>query len=190
MKIVNSLRGRRSYYNINKQLPVSEETVFELIEDVTELIPDAFNMKSSRVVVAVGEKQDELWDNIYDVYGGKVPREKIDSFKNGYGTILYFYDMDVVDNLKNQFTSYADRFEDWANQSSGMLQVSIWSGLRELGVGASLQHYNPLIDDMVRKMFDLPDSLVLKAQMPFGGIASEIDEKEKEDISKRVKIMK
>lgn len=189
MKIIESLRGRRSHYDINKDLPVQEDKVFELVKELTELVPDAFNMKSSRVILVTGQRQDELWDNIYDVFEGMVPREKIDSFKNAYGTILYFYDKAVVESLKEQFELYADRFEDWAIQSSGMLQLSIWSGLKELGIGASLQHYNPIIDKMVREMFDIPESYVLKAQMPFGGIVSSPDAKEKEDISKRVKII-
>ena len=39
---------------------------------------DAFNMKSARVVVSLGEKQNELWDKIFDAFGGIVqePREK------------------------------------------------------------------------------------------------------------------
>lgn len=75
-------------------------------------------------------------------------------------------------------------------QSSAMLQISIWSGLRELGIGASLQHYNPVIDQKVRELFDLPESYLLIAQMPFGGIVNEPDLKEKEDITKRVQIEK
>ncbi len=190
MKTVDLLAKRRSYYEINNEIPVDEEVVFDFIKEATELVPDAFNMKSSRVIVAVGEKHEKLWDNIYNVFGGEVPREKIDSFKNGYGTILFFYDQDVVENLKSQFELYADKFEDWAIQSSGMLQLSVWTGLRELNIGGTLQHYNPIIDDMVREMFDLPKSWILNAKIPFGGIVSEPDAKEKEDITNRVKIEK
>ncbi|MDR1959368.1 MAG: hypothetical protein LBQ54_10080 [Planctomycetaceae bacterium] len=35
-------------------------------------------------------------------------------------------------------------------------------------MGASLQHYNPLIDEAVRKEWNLPESWQLIAQMPFG----------------------
>lgn len=71
-----------------------------------------------------------------------------------------------------------------------MLQISIWSGLKELEIGASLQHYNPVIDSMIKEMFNLPESYLLKAQMPFGGIGSHPVEKAKVDSSKRVKIVK
>lgn len=188
MSIIKSLEKRRSYYNINKELPVDTSEVIEQIEKLTELVPDAFNMKSSRIVVALEEKQELLWDSIYDAFGGQVPREKIDSFKAGAGTILYFYDQEVVKGLQEQFPLYADNFPAWAMQSSAMLQISIWSGLRELGIGASLQHYNPVIDQKVRELFHLPESYLLIGQMPFGGIVKEPEAKEKEDISKRVRI--
>ena len=115
-----------------------------------------------------------------------MPRAKIDSFRAGAGTVLYFYDRDVVESLMQRFPSYAGNFPGWALQASGMLQLSVWSGLRELGVGASLQHYNPVIDQAVRALFGLPESYVLVAQMPFGGIEAEPEAKAREDISKRV----
>lgn len=190
MSIVKSLEKRRTYYNINKQLPVSADEVVAKIQQVTELVPDAFNMKSARVVVALGEKHDLLWDEIYNVFEGKVPREKIDSFKAGAGTVLFFYDENTVKALQEQFVPYADNFPVWANQANGMLQISIWSVLRELEIGASLQHYNPVIDQKVKELFNVPQEYKLLAQMPFGGIVSEPDAKEKEDISKRVVVVK
>ena len=190
MKIVESLKVRRSYYEIKKELPVSMEEVNHMIRELTELVPDAFNMKSSRVVVVEGEMQDTLWNTIYDVFEGKVSREKIDSFSNGAGTILYFYDRSVVKAMQEQFPSYAENFPVWANQANGMLQLAIWSGLRELEIGASLQHYNPVIDERVKKLLELPEEYVFVAQMPFGGIVNEPALKEKEDINKRVRVVK
>lgn len=187
--MIEALRKRRTYYNLGKEIPVSEEEVFDFIKEATELVPDAFDMKSTRIVVLSGEKQEELWDKIYDEFEGKVPREKIDGFKNAFGTILYFYDDEVVKGLQEQFPPYADNFPNWAMQSSAMLQISIWSGLREMNIGANIQHYNPAIDDMIRNLYNLPDSYKLVGQMPFGEILSEPSAKEKEDISKRVIIL-
>ena len=190
MSIITSLAQRRSYYHINKELPVSEEAVITRIQELTALVPDAFNMKSARVVVALGEKQETLWNTVYECFEGKVPREKIDSFKAGAGTVLYYYDRAVVENLQMQFPRYAENFPGWALQANGMLQLSIWSGLRELNIGASLQHYNPVIDEKMRALFDLPQSYILVAQMPFGGIAADAEHKQKEDDGKRVSIFR
>ena len=188
MSITDSLVKRRSYYKIDKNLPVSTDEVIKTIEKLTELVPDAFNMKSARVIVALNDKQDKLWDTIYDAFGGKVAREKIDSFKSGAGTILYYYDNKVVENMQKIFPTYAANFPVWANQANGMLQIAIWSALRELNIGANIQHYNPIIDEAIKKLFNIPDSYVLIAQMPFGGIVEEPNPKDKENISLRVDI--
>lgn len=190
MKSIELLKDRRSYYAIGDNVEVSDDQIVKAIEEVTELIPDAFNMKSQRVVVALGNKHKELWDAVYDVFGGQVPREKIDSFKNGYGTVLFFTDMDVVEGLEKQFAIYAENFKPWSLQSNGMLQINVWTALRELGLGASLQHYNPVIDEKVKEMFEIEGNYKLLAQMVFGNILQEPEAKEKENISERVKIFR
>ena len=58
MEFVNALKKRRTYYSINRSLPVSEEKIIETVQEVTEAKPDAFNMKSARGVIAIGQKQD------------------------------------------------------------------------------------------------------------------------------------
>lgn len=186
--IIESLAQRRSYYAINKNLQVTKTQLIKTIECVTKLVPDAFNMKSARVVVALEAKHEQLWDVIYDAFDGKVSKAKIDSFKAGVGTILYFYDNNVVESLQAQFPLYAVNFPTWANQANGMLQICLWNALRELGLGASLQHYNPIIDAAVHQLFNLPESYVLLAQMPFGGIAEEPPAKENEEIKQRVAV--
>lgn len=66
---------------ISKKIPVTETEVFTLIEQATELVPDAFNMKSSRVVTVTGKMQDTLWDSIYNAFEGKVAKEKLTAFR-------------------------------------------------------------------------------------------------------------
>lgn len=188
MTILDTLKKRRTIYQLNKNMPVSDEEVIQVINDVTELTPDAFNMKSARVIVAMNDNHDALWDAIYDAFEGKVSKEKIQTFKDGYGTVLYFIDDQVVENLQEQFALYADNFPVWAQQANGMLQYGIWNALADLNVGASLQHYNPVIDKAVKEMFNVPEHYRLIAQMPFGGIVQEAEPKEKEDITQRVKV--
>ena len=190
MSIIDAIKQRRSIYQIGDKIPVSDDEIIRLVSDATELIPDAFNMKSQRVVLALGTKHKALWDAIYDVFGGKVSLEKIDSFKAGYGTVLYFYDENTVKSLQAQYPRYADNFPIWAQQANGMLQITIWSALRELNIGANIQHYNPAIDEAVKKLFNVPENYILVAQMPFGEILAEPEPKEKENISLRVLVEK
>ncbi|MDY3900498.1 MAG: nitroreductase family protein [Atopobiaceae bacterium] len=188
MAIIESLEQRRSVYALNKELPVPEERVVADVKRIVELVPDAFNMRSQRVVVALGEKQDQLWDAVFDAFGGKVAREKIDGFKAAAGTVLYFVDEDVVSGLQKQFAAYAQNFPVWAQQANGMLQFSVWAGLRDLGIGANVQHYNPVIDDAVRELFSVPESWTLVAEMPFGGIVAPAGDKAGENVDDRVRV--
>ena len=190
MKFIEALKKRRSYYKIDRDIPVSEDKILETINDAVRHVPDANNMQSQRVVVALGEHQDRLWDAVYDAFGGKVKREKIDSFKSGYGTVLFYYDEKTVASAMEKHPRYAENYPIWANQSNGMLQHAIWVALRSLGLGASLQHYNPVIDDALRELFDVPEDWVLLAQMPFGNILEEPAAKAKLELSERVKLFK
>ena len=186
--MLEALKLRRSVYKIGKDLPVDEAEVVRVVEEATRLVPDAFDMKSQRIVLALGDKHDRLWDAIYDAFGGKVAREKIDGFKAGYGTVLYFCDASVVKALQAQYAPYAANFPIWAQQANGMLQLAIWAGLAKLGVGANIQHYNPVIDAAVRQLFGLEEDWTLVAQMPFGGIVEPPAPKAAEDLAKRLRI--
>ncbi len=194
MNFIDVLKKRQSVYALNEKLPIFKDKVFEIIKDAVKYVPDAFNMQSQRVLVLCADKNKEFWNNVYgvlvDVSGKQLSREKTDSFANGYGTILYFYDKNIVDKYKKQFSLYANNFDNWAIQSNAMLQFAIWTAFANVEIGANLQHYNPVIDDMVHKMFGVPDNWVLNAQMPFGGIEIKPEPKPKEDVSLRIKIVK
>ena len=191
---VEMIKNRRSVYSLNKDLPVFPDKVIELVRECVRCVPDAFDMKSQRALVIMGDKNTEFWNAVYDALvaemGGRFSRERTDSFAAGVGTILYFYDGAAVEETRRQYPGYAENFHDWVMQSNGMLQFAVWTGLSSLGVGASLQHYNPVIDKMVREKFNLPESWTLVAQMPFGGIAAVPKPKAAEDIDLRVKIEK
>ena len=64
--------------------------------------------------------------------------------------------------------TYADVFDIYSAQTSAMHQFSIWTMLSDAGYGASLQHYNPLIDRRVAEQWDIAPTWRLMAQMPFG----------------------
>ena len=83
---------------------------------------------------------------------------------------------------------YDDKFPVWALQSGAMHQFSAWVALEAEGLGANLQHYNPLIDDGVREAFSLPKSWKLQAQLVFGGRTAEVSEKAHNPIEDRLKV--
>ena len=99
------------------------------------------------------------------------------SFEAGYGTILFFVDQSVIKGLQDKLPIYAHKFEQWSEHSSAIVQIMTWMGLESVGFGASLQHYNPLIDEAVKKEWNLDQKWDLIAQMAFGMPAGEPDEK-------------
>lgn len=193
----DAIKERGSIYSISKESPVSDERIQAVIEDSVKHVPSAFNSQTSRVVVLFGEKHDKLWDIAMEALRKIVPEEnfasteeKINSFKAGYGTVLYFEDFSVVESLQKQFELYKDNFPVWAQQTSGMLQFAIWTALSIEGLGATLQHYTELIENEVRKEFNIPSNWKMIAQMPFGKGTDPAGEKEFSPIENRVKIMK
>lgn len=90
---------------------------------------------------------------------------------------MFFEDQDVVSGMQSKFATYADKFPIWANQSDAMLQFTIWTALEAEGMGANLQHYNPVVDAKVAEAWNVPSNWKLNAQLVFGGRAAEPGEK-------------
>lgn len=189
-----AVEDRRSYYGISKETVIPNSRIKEVIDHAVQYSPTAFNSQSARVVVLTGESHDQLWDitketlrKIVDEKGFKQTEEKMHSFKSGFGTVLFFEDQAIVEKLQEQYKPYAENFPVWSNQSSGILQFIVWTALEIEGFGASLQHYNPLIDEEVKKVWTLPENWKLIAQMPFGKPTVEPGDKEIAPLDERVK---
>lgn len=169
---------RRSIYALGDQLTNSPEEIYDLIITAIKNSPTAFNSQTVRAVVLFGKSSDKVWDIVEaalkevvkDPQAFAKTQQKIASFRAGFGTILFLTETDTVHELEKQFPAYADNFADWAEQGIGGAQQAVWTALAEQQIGASLQHYNPLIDDAIHQTFDLPDSWQLRAEMPFGSI--------------------
>ncbi|HAO61464.1 MAG TPA: nitroreductase [Erysipelotrichaceae bacterium] len=179
------LKARRTHYALNKEIQVSDEAIQLLLEDAVLHTPSAFNSQSARVVLLLNGKHDTLWSITREALRKIVPAEsfkptddKINGFAAAYGTVLFFEDTAVVKGLQEAFPLYQHNFPIWSTESSGMLQYVVWSGLTTLGVGASLQHYNELIEESVKETFELPENWKLVAQMPFGNPSAPLREKE------------
>ena len=191
------LKERRSYYGINKEIQVSDERIKEIVEFAVKHTPSAFNSQTARLVVLTGEAHNKLWeittDSLRKVIGDgdfSGTQQKMESFKAGYGTVLFFEDEAIVKSLQEQFALYADNFPIWSQQASGMHQLVVWTALEAEGLGASLQHYNPLIDGEVKNEWNIPGNWKLIAQMPFGNPTAPVGEKEFQPLEDRVKFYK
>ena len=188
--------ARRSIYALNDQLPVDKEEVVKLVEHAILHTPSAFNSQSARLVVLFGEDHKKLWQItedklraiVNDDEAFKSTKQKIDGFKAGAGTVLFYEDQAVVKGLQENFALYADRFPVWAEHTSAMHQYAIWNALASLNIGANLQHYNPIIDDEVDSAWNIDPEWKLIAQMVFGGIEQPAGDKEFAPIESRLKV--
>ncbi len=195
MTFSDAMKTRRSVYNLEKKAPIPDDEIVGLVTDAMLHTPSAFNGQSARAAVLFGSAADDLWDITLAELKKVTPsdkfaatQEKIAGFKNSYGTVLYFQDTAVTDKLINAFPLYKNMFPEWAQQENGMLQINIWQSFADHGIGASLQHYNPLIDEAVKARYNIPASWRVIAEMPFGVFAGKPDDKAKQKIEERMKV--
>ncbi|WP_440453801.1 nitroreductase family protein [Psychrobacter sp. ASPA161_9] len=187
---------RRSVYALSNQLPVSNDEVVKLVEHAILHTPSAFNSQSSRIVVLFGEEHQKLWQITEDTLRGIVDNEeqfaatkqKMDGFKAGAGTVMFFEDHSVIRNMQAAAPLYADKFPIWADQTNAMHQYVIWTALASLDIGANLQHYNPIIDKKVADTWNIDEHWELNAQMVFGAIEQPAGDKEFKSVEERMKV--
>lgn len=187
--------NRRSVYALGKNIPVLESEIIATVERMTKEVPSAFNMQSARAVVAMHEHHENIWHITENALRKIVPEEKfapvkqkIDSFAAGYGTILFFEESDTVYAMQKKYAAYADNFPIWAAQANGMLQFAIWTELENMGLGVNIQHYNLLIEEDIKKIFNVSGTWDLVAQMVFGEMLEPAMPIEKISVKDRVKV--
>ncbi|EEV47709.1 nitroreductase family protein [Enterococcus faecium] len=181
----DTLKNRRSIYHLGRNVSLSNEDLTTLIKEAIKESPTAFNAQSTRAVILFGDAHEKLWEITEEALRLLTPAEafpntqnKLAGFKNGYGTVLFFKDTDVVKGLQEQFELYADNFPDWSEQSNGIATANTWVALVDKGLGANLQHYNPVIDEAVAKEWNIPSNWKLRSQLVFGSPETPAGEKE------------
>lgn len=187
---------RRTIYALSDQLPVSNDAIVKLVEHAVLHTPSAFNSQSTRIVILFGDDHKKLWqiteDTLRDIVDNEEKfastKQKMDSFKAGAGTIMFFENHSVVRDMQAAAPLYADKFPIWADQTNAMHQYVIWTALASVDVGASLQHYNPIIDKKVASEWNIDEHWELNAQMVFGAIEQPAGHKEFQPIEERVTV--
>ena len=188
--------ARRSIYALGNNLAVSNEEIVKLVEHAILHTPSAFNSQSTRIIVLFGAEHQKLWqiteDTLRDIVGDEakfVPtKQKIDSFKAGVGTVLFYEDHKVIRALQEKAPLYADKFPLWAQHASAMHQYVIWTELASLNIGANLQHYNPIIDEQVASTWNVDADWEFVAQLVFGSIEQPAGEKAFEAVESRLQV--
>lgn len=214
---LETVKARRTYYALKKESTIPDSQIQEIIKEAILHVPSSFNSQSTRVVLLVKEEHDKLWEitkstlkAIVSEDQWKSTEQRLNGFKAGYGTVslplpsptflgdqkliclsmkkvLFYESRSVVNGMQEKFALYADRFPGWATQSDAMHQFVIWTALEAEGLGANLQHYNPLIDQKVAETWGIDADWVLNAQLVFGTPAGEAGEKAFQSVDERFK---
>ena len=154
-QFIDLITKRRTIYAIGKKVEHSPEFLTDLIQTAIKQSPSSFNSQSSRAVILFNAEHEKFWTFVAEKLKSYAKDEKsaakttakMASFAAGVGTVLFFEDLEVIQNLQEQFPSYAENFPVWAEHSTAIAQFATWTALHTLGLGASLQHYNPNVDE-------------------------------------------
>lgn len=190
------LQNRRTIYAIGQNISQNSEQLTATMQEAIRQSPSSFNSQSSRAVILFNDQHVKFWTFVKeklreyaaDDAAAAKSDAKIDSFAAGMGTVLFFEDQDVVKQLQEQFALYAENFPIWSEHSTAMAQLAVWTALAADNVGASLQHYNPIVDDKVHAEWEIPSSWKLRAQLVFGSIEAPAGEKSYIDDATRFKV--
>ena len=182
------IQQRHSEYDISAEWVAPQEEVQNLLANVLQHVPSAFNSQPVRIVLLTGNAHLQHWDIIekeliarlgQEAYQQQTQAKIHNSFRSGIATILYFTDTNTVTQLQEQYPTYAHNFPLWAEQVQGSHQYAVWVGLTALGFGASLQHYIGMVDDQIKQHANVPNHWQFVGHMPFGKIGTPATNKEK-----------
>ena len=196
MNFWDAVKNRHSIYSLSDEVIVPRARIEEIVRDTLNYLPSTYNVQSTRMLLLFGEEHKAMWQITLAELEKVTPPDRFaqttrkvnGSFASGYGTILFYEDNAATDGLIASYPTYADKFTAWAQHTNAMHQFVVWTALEAEGLGASLQHYNPLIDEPVAKKWGVPESWQLIAQMPFGKPTASGGEKPKKPIEERLKI--
>ncbi|SCV72694.1 BQ2448_4231 [Microbotryum intermedium] len=194
-KFISALTARRTIYALSASSPIPNSKIVEIVNEIVKHSPSSFNSQSSRAVVVFGDEHKKVWQFTKKALKAIVPAEawpqseqRLSGFENGHGTVLLYEDMNVVKGLQEKMPTYAAKFPQWADHAHGILASNLWVALELEGLGANLQHYNPLLDADVQKEFGIPEGWELKAQLVFGKVEAPAGEKAFQALESRVKV--
>ena len=91
---LEAVANRRSIYALNKNSPISDARIEEIVTQLVKDVPSSFNSQSARLVLLLKDEHDKFWDIVRDVLKAIVPEaqwehtgSRIAGFRAGYGTV-------------------------------------------------------------------------------------------------------
>ena len=85
---------RRTHYQLTNESTVPDARIKELVAHTIKHVPSSFNSQTTRLVVVLKEKHEELWDAVMEIYKLQLPADKFEhakgrmvGFRKAYGTV-------------------------------------------------------------------------------------------------------
>lgn len=175
---LKAVASRRTVYALKPELPssVSINDVQAVVQAIIRDTPTSFNSQVNRAIILTGKAHKDVWNQVVESIPGESGKRRPQSARDeAYGSVIFFTDDVVTEKLQAKFPAFAAAFPQFADHSSGAAQIHSWTALRELGLGAHLQHYNGYVKAALPK--DIPATWNIHAQLVFGVAAAEPAEK-------------
>lgn len=195
LTFIDQLKKRRNVSDLGNKIRFSQTYLTELIQESVRSCPSAYHSQSTRVVILYGNSHKKFWDIVREMQRKIVPAHifegielKMDQCIKAYGTVLFYEDQKTIQYLQKKRPFDAKELPIWSEQTSGMAQFAVWTALADSDIGASLQHYNPIIDEEIAKSFGIDENWKLRAQLVFGSIEQKIVEKPHIDYAQQFKV--
>ena len=94
MTLKDAVKHRRTIYTLDKNIPVDDKKIEEILRIAIKDVPSSFNSQSARLVVLVKDQHDKFWDIVTTILKVHVPEDKwehtaqrMEMFSKAYGTV-------------------------------------------------------------------------------------------------------
>ena len=174
---IQQLKQKKSIQKLGKKLPHDQAYLIELIQSAVNSSPSVINLQTTRIVILFEEAHITFWNLVKEIQRTQVPEQyfsaieyKLGQAAAAYGTVLFFEDQFILQNLQKNLPINAEQIPVWSDQSLGMAQYAVWSALAEEGIGSNFNYYNPVIDYKISQYFQINSNWKLQTQLVFGSI--------------------
>ena len=176
------LQQRRCIQQLGKRVAYDQAYLTDLIQAAVLNCPSALNMKTTRIVILFSKAHKDFWHLVQEIQKTQIPEHlfsatatKIQKCSAAYGTVLFFEDQTVIENLQKNSPLNSAELPLWSQQSLGMAQYAVWMALAEIGIGANFNYYNPSIDYKVMQYLKISTKWKLQTQLVFGSVEQDAE---------------
>lgn len=156
------------------------EGALERLASAVEHTPASMGIPPWEVVL-VRERRAEFWDLVERAFRERLEGEqlvrylgRLEGFHEAAVVALVFEDAEATEKLVGTGYITEPVARDFAVQALGMVQMSLWLTATDLGLAASLQHWDAQIEEPLEAFAGLPRSRYrLVAVMPIGHAGEE-----------------